>query len=273
MCQEIIGINIINLQEEINIMYYNEYKKDIYSQNGEDGVLKKIINELGLQVDSMWLVDVGAYDGISYSNFRNLIEQGANAVLIEPCLVAGLVGGTCEEKYLKLKDLPKQFPKVKTLNHFTKIQDEENEWWARDSFDYCKMLHEQCGNYDFNPPQKTLDESLLEIENLPSDYDILNIDIDSYDHDVWIEHKLNPKIVIVEVNSGLFPETIKKQKQEGGYSYSDSLTVGNKKGYSCVCHTGNMIYVRNDLVKKLSIPINLINSLKLFDRKWVNGNI
>jgi len=265
MCQEIIGINTMNLQKN-NIMYYNAYKKDTYSQNGEDGVLEKIINELQLQIDNMWLVDVGAYDGIAYSNFRKLIEQGSNAVLIEPCLLAG----DCKEKYLKLQHLPKQFAKVKTLNHFTKIQDDVQ---SKLGFDGCKAIHESCGNYDFNPLQKTLDESLLEIENLPLDYDILNIDIDSYDHDVWMEHKLNPKIVIIEINSGLFPETQKELNQESGYSYSDSLSVGNKKGYSCVCHTGNMIYVRNDLINKLSIPVNLINSLDLFDRKWINGNI
>jgi hypothetical protein len=132
-------------------------------------------------------------------------------------------------------------------------------------------MHDQCGNYDFNPPQKTLDESLLDNQNLPLDYDILNIDIDSYDHDIWMEHKFNPKIVIIEINSGLSPETIKNKNQEHGYSFSDSLLVANKKDYGCVCHTGNMIYVRNDLINKLSIPVNMINSLDLFDRKWVEN--
>lgn len=258
-----IGINIINTREGINVMYYNKYAKNIYSQNGEDGVLEKIINELELQINNMWLVDVGAYDGIAYSNFRKLIEQDANAVMIEPCLV----GGKCEEKYLKLKQLPNSYPKVKTLNHFTKINDKQK---SDDGFNFCKYVHnELCNNFDFDPPQKTLDESLSEIEDLPVDYDILNIDIDSYDHDVWMEHTLKPKIVIIEINSGLLPELHKKQNQEGGYSYSDSLSVGSKQGYSCVCHTGNMIYVRNDLLQKLSIPSQLINSLDLFKRSWL----
>ena len=261
MCQGIIGINTINLPGEID-MYYNKFKNNIYSQNGEDGVLQEIIKELHLNIEDMWLVDVGAYDGISYSNFRKLIEQGANAILIEPCLV----GGACEEKYLKLQHLSKQFPKVKTLNHFTKITNKEK---SDNGYNWCHHSHKICGNYDFNPPQKTLDESLLEIQNLPLDYDILNIDIDSYDHDVWMEHKLNPKIVIIEINSGLLPETDIKQNKEGGYSFFDSLSVGNKKGYSCVCHTGNMIYVRNDLLINLSIPKQLLNSVNLFNRGWL----
>ena len=86
-------------------MYYDKYKKNRYSQNGEDGVLAQLIKELDLKISEMQLVDVGAYDGIAYSNFRLLIEQGAGAILIEPCLI----GGSGEEKYLKLKNLPNQF--------------------------------------------------------------------------------------------------------------------------------------------------------------------
>ena len=258
MCQEIIGINTINLQEEIN-MYYNKFKNNIYSQNGEDGVLQEIIKELHLNVQDMWLVDVGAYDGISYSNFRKLIEQGANAVLIEPCLV----GGACEEKYLKLQHLPKEFPKVKTLNHFTKINNKQK---SDNGYNWCQHSHEMCGNYNFSPPQKTLDESLSEIKNFLVDYDILNIDIDSYDHDVWNEHKYNPKIVIIEINSSLSPVITEKNM---GYSFMDSIEIAKTKGYSCVCHTGNMIYVRNDLLINLSIPKELLNSINLFNTGWL----
>jgi hypothetical protein len=240
-------------------MHYDKFKKNVYSQNGEDGVLQQLIIELNLNVIDMWVVDVGAYDGISYSNFRKLIEQGCNAVLIEPCLL----GGSCENKYLKLRDLPNQFPKVKTLNHFTKILNTEktNAGW-----NFCKHSHEICNNFDFNPLLKTLDESLQEIEKIPNDYDILNIDIDSYDHDVWSEHNYSPKIVIIEINSGLQPTITDKI---GGFSYADSLEIAKTKGYSAVCHTGNVIYVRNDLLSRLSIPKDLINSISLFNRGWL----
>jgi hypothetical protein len=36
-----------------------------------------------------------------------------------------------------------------------------------------------------------------------------------------------------------------------------------------VCHTGNMIYVRNDLLINLSIPKQLLNSVNLFNRGWL----
>lgn len=241
-------------------MYYDKYKKNIYSQNGEDGVLSQLIKELKLNIQDMWLVDVGAYDGISYSNFRYLIEQGSNAVMIEPCLV----GGKCEEKYLKLKHLPNNYPKVKTLNHFTKINNKQK---SDDGFNYCKYIHNQlCNNYDFDPPQKTLDESLQEIQTVPDDYDVLNIDIDSYDHEVWKEHIKTPKIVIIEISSHLDPMISGSNDQT---SFIDSLNIAKQKGYSCVCHTGNMIYVRNDLLGMLSIEKQMINNIHLFNKSWL----
>lgn len=242
-------------------MFYDHFKNNVYSQNGEDGVLTKLIDELGLDINNMWLVDVGAYDGIAYSNLRKWIELGANAVMIEPCLV----GGECEEKYLKLRHLPKLFPKVHTLNHFAKIQDQKR---TDAGWEACKSYHQNlCNNYDFDPPKKTLDESLNDLSmNVPIDYDILNIDIDSYDHDVWMEHTFHPKIVIIEINSGLEPASV---DSKDGTSFTDSLNVAKRKGYSAVCHTGNVIYVRNDLLSSLSIPQDLINSMSLFNRGWL----
>jgi hypothetical protein len=241
-------------------MYYDKFKKNVYSQNGEDGILSKLIQELNLNINDMWLVDVGAYDGISYSNFRKLIEQGANAVMIEPCLV----GGLCEEKYLKLQHLPKQYPKVKTLNHFTIINDTER---SESGYSGCKHIHtELCKIQNFNPSKKTLNQSLQEVHDCPKNYDILNIDIDSYDHEVWNEHTYNPKIVIIEISSNLQPNSLDKTN---GISFSSSLQYANQKGYSCVCHTGNMIYVRNDLLKQLSIPKDFINSIELFNKSWL----
>jgi hypothetical protein len=38
-----------------------KYKKDIYSQNGEDGVIEYLLKELG--IDCGYFVDIGAWDG------------------------------------------------------------------------------------------------------------------------------------------------------------------------------------------------------------------
>jgi len=56
-------------------------KRNVYSQHGEDGVLKAIFSEIG--AENKWVLEIGASDGLFMSNSRALIEDGWSAVLIE----------------------------------------------------------------------------------------------------------------------------------------------------------------------------------------------
>lgn len=59
-----------------------QHQADIYSQSGEDGVTRKILELLPDR--DHWCVEFGAWDGLHLSNSRNLIEHsGYSAVLIE----------------------------------------------------------------------------------------------------------------------------------------------------------------------------------------------
>ncbi len=59
-----------------------DYASDTYSQNGEDGVLAKILSLI--DAPDRWCVEFGAWDGIHLSNVRRLIlEEGYSAILIE----------------------------------------------------------------------------------------------------------------------------------------------------------------------------------------------
>jgi hypothetical protein len=49
------------------------FRKDHYSQNGEDGIIEKVLAEIGLE--SGFLVEFGAWDGKHWSNTYNLIEK------------------------------------------------------------------------------------------------------------------------------------------------------------------------------------------------------
>ena len=245
-------------------MHYDKFKMNILSQNGEDGVLLRLMNELDIEPSSSWCVDVGAYDGIAYSNVRQFINQGANAVMIEP----SIVGGGGEPKFEHLVDLPKEFSNVIVFNYAVippSYTDEEKEKTLR-------VI--EANDARWGKPRKEklegmeLDKILGKTE-IPEDYDVLNIDTDVCDHPIWKHHKkYKPKIVVIEINSSIPPEST--EKNDGGTSsFSYSLSVAEEMEYSLVCHTGNMIYVRNDLIDRLSIPKELINSSELFYRRWL----
>lgn len=58
----------------------------MYSQNGEDVIALNYFNEKGREIKS--LLDIGANDGITFSNSKLLIENGWIGTLLEPSHVA-----------------------------------------------------------------------------------------------------------------------------------------------------------------------------------------
>jgi hypothetical protein len=193
-----------------------EFRGNVYSQNGEDTVIQEILNRL-LITESGTFCEFGAWDGKHLSNTYLLLESfGWRGVYIE---------GDPD----KFKDLVKLEEKYK------------------DQLICVNKFVSHIGD-------DTLDV-ILESTEIENDFDLLSIDIDSFDYQVWESLKnYSPKIVIIEVNSGAGPD--KKQIHtvnetgdivEQGSSYASTLELGNKKGYTCIYHHGNMIFLRNDL--------------------------
>ena len=44
------------------------YRSNIYSQNGEDGIISEILKRLNLDQKKLWCVEFGAWDGMHLSN-------------------------------------------------------------------------------------------------------------------------------------------------------------------------------------------------------------
>lgn len=63
------------------LSFHKKYAKDVYSQNGEDGVIEEILQRLGIRQGVV--VEFGAHDGTFCSNSRHLIERGWKAFLLE----------------------------------------------------------------------------------------------------------------------------------------------------------------------------------------------
>jgi hypothetical protein len=81
------------------------------------------------------------------------------------------------------------------------------------------------------------------VNQLVPSVDVLSIDIDGMDYEVWKAYDKKPAIVIIEVNSS-FPPDVYHFSPEQGCSYALMNKLGEDKGYFLLCHTGNMVFHR-----------------------------
>ena len=196
-------------------------KKNIYSQNGEDGIVEELLNRLNIETG--WVCEFGAWDGICCSNTFNLVKnKNFHAVYIEGD----------ENKYKDLLKTVEKFPNIVPIKAYVDHNDSSN-----------------------------LLDNLLKQTNIPTDFDILSIDIDSYDYQVWKSvHVYKPKIVIIEINSSVRPlnnpNWIHTPNKYQGTGFQPTYNLGIEKGYKFVLHTGNLFFVRSDLFDQLDIKYN-----------------
>ncbi len=95
----------------------------------------------------------------------------------------------------------------------------------------------------FNVATNDLD-ALLRLYGVPKNFELLNIDIDSYDYHVWKNLKdFRPKVVIIETNS----RKGKFISYRNGASPESMLELAKEKGYKPVAFTGNYIFIDENL--------------------------
>jgi hypothetical protein len=74
--------NQMNKQMNRASTWLLEFKRNVHSQTGEDGIIQEILEVL--PCNNNWCVEFGAWDGLFLTNTRHLIEsKGFSAVLIE----------------------------------------------------------------------------------------------------------------------------------------------------------------------------------------------
>tara|TARA_R110000851_G_scaffold161492_2_gene305190 strand:+ start:125 stop:808 length:684 start_codon:yes stop_codon:yes gene_type:complete len=193
----------------------SKFEMNVNSQNGEDGVLQEILKRLDIKLGTF--CEFGAWDGVHLSNTYLLAQKGWKGVYIE---------GDSDKFNDLLETKKKHDPdQLICVNKFVSV-DGENSL-----------------------------ESILKSTEIETDFDLLSIDIDSYDYQVWESlREYTPKIVVIEVNGGLGPHAEQIHTLDGdgnvllqGSSFASTYKLGKTKGYTCVYHCGNMIFLRNDL--------------------------
>ncbi len=201
-------------------LWLNEHRKNVYSQNGEDGILQAVFERIG--EGKKWCCEFGAWDGLWLSNTYNLIKQGWSSVQIE--------------------------------SDVTKFSQLEDNMMGNAKVIPVRALVQPSG-------PDSLD-NILGRTIIPADFDLLSIDVDGGDHDIWEGlSKYQPRVVVIEVNSWFLPRNWNLEKDGGdtsrvndGYtSITLMVDLAKQKGYELIFHTGNCIFVLKEYCDALGV--------------------
>lgn len=202
-----------------------------YSQFGEDAAIEAIFERIGTA--NTWCFEAGAADGLFFSNTRRLVEQGWNALLIEP-------------DHRMFSELVKRYPDPKASTILC-----WNMW---------------LGLSDDGWNVTTID-SALKAAGAPIDIDLLSLDVDGQEyHIINSMVKYRPRVLVVEYDPDVDPMFIPAPDGEGQAGYLAMVYVVQARGYEIVCRTKcNLIAVRADLVDPL------ITGVRVEERRFVQG--
>lgn len=104
--------------------------------------------------------------------------------------------------------------------------------------------------------------------------DVVSIDVDGIDYQIFQAMEAKPKVVIIEIDSSI-PTDEDRFNSQGGAGYLPMVKLGIEKGYFLLCHTGNLIFVDKQY-KKLFPEIKgdgLKDSAEYFRTCWLNVTV
>jgi hypothetical protein len=206
--------------------WLESHAKNIYSQNGEDGVIEEIFKIIPNQDN--WCVEFGAWDGKHLSNTYNLIQnKGWSGVLIEGS----------KKRFGDLNNTYKGNNKVIGINRMV-------DYGGKDSID--AILSETKIPIDFD---------LISIDIDGNDYHIWNSII-----------KYKPKVVIIEFNVTIPKDVEFIQERNINITQGNSLLaltkLGKTKDYELICAIGcNAFYVKKEYFPLFQIKDNSLDAL------------
>ena len=192
-------------------LVYPIFKENIYSQDGEDGIIEYILKKVPDL--PRFVLDIGANDGIYCSNSRLLISKyNFEGLLIE----------AYDEAFRSLAKLYENNPSILISNK-------------------AVGTHDGKGLINWHGRFKDVEINIYEIIKLLTSFRIPTIDIDGHDDDIlrkvdW--KKFSPWFVISEIDSSC-SENLQNQ-----------IDIMEVCGYYPLYHIGNVFYVRKDISGK-----------------------
>jgi len=136
-------------------------------------------------------------------------------------------------------------------------------------------LYQQCkSNWKHNPLVR-IQCSRVDGRNVNAfvddDCDLLSIDTDGSDYEIFCGMQARPKIVIVEIDSSIEPPS-ERVNSDGGVGYWTMTVAALERGYLVICHTGNLILCRQEyghLFPECG-PHPLLEWELYFNRGWIS---
>lgn len=191
------------------------YGENEYSQNGEDGINRKLFEYL--KIKSGVVLDIGAWDGFHFSNCANLWSNNKNfkAILIE------------STNRLNKNHLESEYENIECFNELVSIENSLENIINKSKFKVTN-LNFVLASIDVDGPDLEVVESL---------------------------GKYKPKILILEPNGDIIHKknpvgvTVKEWidwSEKNGYSFIGMSGVVGK-------FSGNLYFVRDDLKYKFPI--------------------
>lgn len=101
--------------------------------------------------------------------------------------------------------------------------------------------------------------------------DVLSIDVDGVDYEIFKGLIARPKIVIVEIDSSILPD-VEGFNSDGGASYRTMVELAIQKNYFVLCHTGNLVLIDLRywaLFAEVETTDPIFDSELYFNRAWL----
>ncbi|MGA3286504.1 MAG: hypothetical protein ABSD46_03665 [Bacteroidota bacterium] len=196
-----------------------DYKKNRYSQAGQDGIIEHIFNVLGIEKGNF--VEFGAWDGIYLSNCRKLFDEGWSGVFIE----------ADKKKFLELQKNYNAIDRITCINKSVEIN-------GSNCFDRIMT------NYAKNKPITFLSIDVdgidLEIFESIEEYLPMVVCLEGG----TVAHPLDPRMPIHCIYAI-------------GQSLNVIKQVGEKKGYEVLCSFQDTFLIKRDLLSNFNPPSDL----------------
>ncbi len=199
----------------------SKHKRDIYSQNGEDGILEYIFNTLNIPIGCC--CEFGAWNGSHLSNTFNFIKHK-------------------EWKGVLIESDPDKFKELQK---------------TREELDHPGNVAILNKNIHYLPGKGESLDTVLSGTIIPDNFELLSIDVDGPDYHIWKSLKnYQPKIVVIE-HSGITNYIIQregaihKKDIDGSTSFQPMRDLGEDKGYILLVDTGNLIFIHKKYFSKL----------------------